>query len=273
MFPNKTQKIKPKDNSSVMNITASILNRLNFEDVNDRLSMKHRETLPQMSARNKRKKKHPRKALNELNCNSFMMIENINQIRLERMGKSILEKKAFHPLSCAKQIENYILEISEMLINYLSLEDYRSTGKMLQFRKCVDERELKQERNNHFLIRSKNRLKGRCKSVDLKSQRQNQQEISTEQLYCILAQNPDNSLNFNNQNKSNLLLEALKKKNPHIIYNRFSEKLVGFLKLNLKKKLTGQVSSKDMVITVRNTFKSKEEMNTNIVIGKSKPIF
>lgn len=267
MFPRKNPKIRKKDNDSVMSITAGILNRLEFGDANQRLSTRNRETLPRLEPSQKRRRKQPRKALNQLDCNSILMLENINRIRLERMRKSILSKKAFDPGVTCKAVDGYVFEVSEMLVNYLSLEDHRAGSKASGFRKCFDQRELKEFKKNHFAMRSRHRVKRRSKSLDLARPRQ--KEFSSEQLFYVLAQNPNNSLRpQKNTRNTNQLLQKIHQKNPTLMYNRFSQNLIKFLKLNIGKKLTGQVSTEDLVVRVSNAFEFQKEETRGIVVGK-----
>ena len=263
MFPPKKTKMKKKDNHSVMNLTENILNRLNFQNANERLSQKHRESFPLLENMHRRKKKQPRKALNKLDCNSILMLENVNRIRLERMRKTIFQKKVFSPEVAPKKINHFILEFSEKLVKYLSAEDHRSGGKGLQFRKCMDQREVKSRRKDHFAVGNKKRALRKCKSVEL--QRKNLSSANVEQLFYILAQNKNNCLRMNKDKQK--LLNTIQKKNPTIIYKRFSKKLINYLKLNLGKKLTGYTSDEDLVIRVRDTLRSKENDFGGMVVG------
>ena len=137
----------------------------------------------------------------------------------------------------------------------------------MRFRKCVDEREVKICQKNHFAIRNEERKQKRSKSVQIS--RKNLTKKNMEQLLYVLAQNKNNRLEQVDEKKGLGFFQALCKKNPHIMYDRFSKKLVKFLKLNLKKKLTGYHTAEDLVIRVRDTFQSKSLAENLMVIGMS----
>lgn len=263
MFPPKPTGMK-KENNSLISLTENILNRLNQNDSNTRLSSKHKECLPILTSR---RKNRPRKALKQLDCNSILTLENINRLRLERMRKRIINERVFDPHKVPRVLRDYMLEFSEVLIRYLSVEDNRAFKDNVRFRKCADERELRCAQVNHFAIQNRDRRQKRCKSVDLR--RKNLTEKNMDQLLYVLSQNKNNRLTQVNEKEGQGLFKSICKSGPHIMYDRFSKKLVKFLKLNLRKQLTGYQSVEDLVLRVRDAFRPRPSAQDLLVIGRS----
>lgn len=262
MFPPKPTGMK-KENHSLMNLTENILNRLNQNDSNTKLSNKHKQCLPMLA---NQRKNRPRKALKTLNCKSILTLENINRLRLERMRKQIVNDRVYDPQKVPQILRDYVLEFSELLIRYLSVEDNRSFRRKVRFRKCADERELGRAQTNHFAIRTQERAPKRSKSVE--TQRKNLTEKNMDQLLYVLSQNKNNRLTHVNEQEGLGFFKSIRKKNPYILYDRFSKKLVDFLRLNLKKQLTGYQSVEDLVVRVRDTFQTRGPEHNLMVIGR-----
>jgi hypothetical protein len=97
--------------------------------------------------------------------------------------------------------------------------------------------------------------------------RKNLSNQNIDQLLYVLSQNKKNHLTKVNEKEGHGFFQSICKKNPRGLYDRFSKKLIKYLKLNLNLKLKNNISDEDLVIKVRDTFRSNEKNERLMVVG------
>ena len=234
------------DNESLISITQKILNKLKNSRVNERLGKRHRESEFKLEYTSGRKNKQ-RNAIKEIDRKSLWIIESLNKIKLERLRELISSDRNYSPVKICGLLENFISELSQMLVDFFTNKEMKPKKKAFTFKKVMSLEELKVAPNNHFKVR-RDKFVRYTRSAELC--REKVCEENVQELISLV--------NSTQVKQSNGRVAKL---------DRFSNNLVRHLKLNLERRLTNSENECDMVVKVRSVFRERNSVQSPLVQG------